>query len=129
MAGFSRGQGVPLHMGFHKLGAYTNLNKCIAYPRTLYPTCYMDSLPQLYFTQTSYLDNRCNRPEYTPGRSIPGYIIAYIGQSIPRGIFWPRPIHTPSGHNILRGKNWPRPEYTRVSILGRFNSRCNSGCE
>jgi len=39
---------------------------------------------------------RCNRPEYTPGRSIPGV----TGQNIPPagvypGILWPRPIYTP----------------------------------
>jgi len=28
MAGFNRGQGVPLHRGLHPLGASTNPNKC-----------------------------------------------------------------------------------------------------
>jgi len=40
MAGFSRGQGVLLHRGPHLLGDYTSPNKCLAYPRTLYPTEY-----------------------------------------------------------------------------------------
>jgi len=47
------------------------------------------------------------RPEYTR-------VYYSLGQFILRGIFWPRPIHTPSGHNILRGINWPRSEHTRV---------------
>src|SRR6218665_3788737 len=46
------------------------------------------------------------RPEYTR-------VYYGLGQLILRGIFWPMPIHTPSGHNILRRINWPRPEYTR----------------
>jgi len=29
MAGFSRGQGVPLHRGLHQLGASTNSNKML----------------------------------------------------------------------------------------------------
>jgi len=29
MAGFSRGQGMPLHWGFHQLGASTNSNKML----------------------------------------------------------------------------------------------------
>jgi len=29
MAGFSRGQGVPLHWGLHQLGASTNPNKML----------------------------------------------------------------------------------------------------
>ena len=38
MAGFSRGQGVPLHRGLHQLGASTNPNKCfIDYSRVHRP--------------------------------------------------------------------------------------------
>src|SRR6218665_1983912 len=53
--------------------------------------------------------NRCNRPEYTPAGIYPGlkrprldYTRVYygLGQFIPRGILWPRPIHTSSGQNI-----------------------------
>src|SRR6218665_2571856 len=52
---------------------------------------------------------RCNRPEYTPARIYPGlkrprldYTRVYygLGQFIPRGILWPRPIYTSSGQNI-----------------------------
>src|SRR6218665_2141821 len=50
------------------------------------------------------LDARCNRPEYTPAGLYPGlkgprldYTRVYygLGQFIPRGILWPRLIHTP----------------------------------
>ena len=42
------------------------------------------------------------RPDYTR--------VHYgLGQFIPRGIIWPRPIYTPSGHNILLSINWPTP--------------------
>ena len=34
------------------------------------------------------------RPKYTR-------VYYSLDQFIPRGIFWPRPIHTPSGYNIL----------------------------
>src|SRR6218665_2372817 len=44
MAGSSRDQGVLLHRGPHQLGAYTSPNKCLAYPRTLYPTEYRPTL-------------------------------------------------------------------------------------
>src|SRR6218665_3428054 len=43
------------------------------------------------------------RPEYTSAGVYPGRPIYYgLGQFIPRDIFCPRPIHTPSGHNIPR---------------------------
>src|SRR6218665_945473 len=67
------------------------------------------------------------RPEYTR-------VYYGLGQFIFRGIIWPRPIHTTSGHNILRGINWPRhggintcmpwgintcmPRFLPVSVLG-----------
>jgi len=51
----------------------------------------------------------CNRPEYTPAGLYPGlkrprldYIRVYygLGQFLPLGILWPRPIHTHSGQII-----------------------------
>src|SRR6218665_3611087 len=96
MAGFrpSRGQGVPLHRGLHQLGASTNPNRCIAYPRTLYLREF--TLPGPNYTGVTgqnippagvYPSILWPRPIYTPG------------------IFWPGPIHTPSGHNIPRDIN------------------------
>src|SRR6218665_3024230 len=77
------------------------------------------------YCRLHYRGSRCNRPEYTPGRSIPGYIMAqanlYSGAYFGLGQFIP-----PRAIIILRGINWPRPEYTWVeSILGRFNPRYN----
>src|SRR6218665_3995727 len=53
---------------------------------------------------------RCNRPEYSPGRTIPGvkaakarlYRVYYgLGQFLPRGKLWPRPIHTPKANYTI----------------------------
>ena len=48
MAGFSLDQNGPLHRGLHQLGASTNPNKCIAYPRTLYPKEFTLACTKLY---------------------------------------------------------------------------------
>src|SRR6218665_151018 len=85
MAGFSRGQGVPLHSGLHQLGAYTNPNKCIAYPRKLYLTEYTLAWTKLYqdLTWTGYsqhglyLGLKRPRPDYTR-------VYYGLGQFIPR---------------------------------------------
>src|SRR6218665_1458045 len=64
MAGSSRDQGVLLHRGPHQLGSYTSPNKCLAYPRTLYPTEYRPTLawtklfPDLTWTGYSQLPAR-----------------------------------------------------------------------
>jgi len=65
MAGFSRGQGVPLHRNLHQLGAYTNPNKYIAYPWTIYPTEYTLAWTKLY-------------PGLTWAALTPGIICAHI---------------------------------------------------
>src|SRR6218665_3745518 len=53
-----------------------------------------------------YTEYRCNRPVYTPAGIYLGlkrpridYTRAYygLGQFIPLGILWDKPIHTPSG--------------------------------
>jgi len=61
MAGFSRAQGVPLHRGLHQLGASINTNKCIAYPRKLYPTAYTLAWTKLYpdFNWAGYSQHGC----------------------------------------------------------------------
>ena len=75
MAGFSRGQGVPLHRGLNQLRASTNPNRCIAYPRTLYPKehtlawtkLYPDLTWTGYSQQGLYLGLKCPRPIMTGG--------------------------------------------------------------
>src|SRR6218665_2350222 len=72
MAGFSHGQGVPLQMSLHQLGASTNPNKCTAYPRTLYPKKYNLAWTKLYQDLNCtghthhglYLGLKRPRPEY-----------------------------------------------------------------
>jgi|SRR6218665_1665648 len=91
--GFSRGQGVPLHRGIHQRGVYTSPNKCIAYPRTLYPTEYILARTKLYpdlteagySLQRLYLGLKRSRPYYTR-------VYYGLGQFIPRGILWPEGV-------------------------------------
>src|SRR6218665_485461 len=73
--------------------------------KTAADASWWDSASDLAWPMTSY---RCNRPEYTPGQSIPGYSVASVNL-YPGEYFWPRPIHTPSGHNIPWDINLPRP--------------------
>jgi len=110
MAGFSRGQGVPLHMGLHQLGAYTNPNKCIAYPRTLYPTEYTMAWTKLYpdltwtrFSQHGlYMGLKRSRQDFTR-------VYYGLGQFILLGILWHEGVSIGLGHTITRGVNWLRP--------------------
>src|SRR6218665_3032092 len=91
--GFSRGQGVPLHVSLHQLGASTNPNRCLAYPRTLYSTEYSLAWTKLYpdLTWTGYFQHglylRLRRP-------MPDHTQVYygLGQFIPRGILWPKGV-------------------------------------
>src|SRR6218665_1017197 len=118
-------QGVPLQRGLHQLGASTNPNKCIAYPRTLYPKEYTLAWPKLYPDLTCtgysqhglYLGLKRPRPDYTRvyyslGQLYtPGYIMASAGMN------WPRPYYTPGyklayrpnipGYNSAGGILWP----------------------
>src|SRR6218665_1046959 len=85
MAGFSRGQGVPLHRSLHQLGASTNPNKCIAYPRTLYPKEYNLAWAKLYpdLTWTGYSQHGI-------------YLGVKAAQArLNPGILWPGPIYIP----------------------------------
>jgi len=50
MAGFSLDQNGPLHRGLHQLGASTNPNKCIAYPRKLIPRSILLLEPNYMYT-------------------------------------------------------------------------------
>jgi len=84
MTGFSRGEGVPLHRGHHQLGAYTNPNKCIAYPRILSHVVY-SGLDQ---TTSGF-----NLGRLFPARIIPGVNAAQAG--LYPGILCPGTIYTP----------------------------------
>src|SRR6218665_662293 len=117
MAGFSRGQGVPLHRGLHQLGASTNSNKmlcrlikvactgllCAAELicfRTLAVSCIALQLTKSlsivpsqsalnldYSHPSLYLGLKRPRLDYTRV-----YMYYGLSQFIPRGILWPEEI-------------------------------------
>src|SRR6218665_1179119 len=93
MAGFSRGQGVPLHRGLHQLGVSTNssniLNRLITVAYAYIPLQLNKSLSifSLHLIWTGYSQPGLKRPRIDYTRLYSG-----LGQFILRSILWPEGV-------------------------------------
>ena len=110
MAGFSRGQGVPLHRGFHQLGAYTNSSNMLY--RLITVACTVHRPPsavELICFRTLAVAYAYIPLQLTKSLRIVCLHLIWTGYSQP---------------GLYLGLKRPRIDYTRVySGLGQFISR------
>src|SRR6218665_2559822 len=102
MAGFSRGQGLPLHRGLHHLGTSTNSNKML--PRLIAVACKAE-LICFRTLAVAYIHLQLTKNlsivsfAFNLDRFLPALIINGVKAAQARlypGILWPGPIYTRS---------------------------------